>query len=118
MRRPARIAVSGAAGAWPDSGEPATAQTSAKHAKYRMNEAPSRAPLRLRGVRRGDLAASLPGVLVEPAHHVKLRPDVVRGLGAGPVILLVELQQLDRHSAHLQRRVIFLGLRHGGPPIQ
>src|SRR5438093_8967250 len=47
-----------------------------------------------------------PCVLVEPAHHVELRSDVVRRLRSGAVILLVELQQLGRHALHLQRRVV------------
>src|SRR5262245_49295536 len=38
--------------------------------------------------RRRDAPAGLPGVLVEPAHHVELRPDVIRRLRSGAVILL------------------------------
>ena len=65
-----------------------------------------------------DLAASGARPLIEPTHHVELRPDVVRRLRAGAVILLVELQQLHRHALHLQRRVILLGLRHRRAAIE
>src|SRR5437867_2306070 len=68
------------------------------------------------GLRRAaDPAAILPSIFVEPTHHVQLRADVIGGLRSGAVILLVELQQPGRHALHLQRRVVFLRLRHRRP---
>src|SRR5215510_5937830 len=51
-----------------------------------------------------DAAAALARVLVEPTHHVELGSNVVRRLRARSVVLLIELQQLCRHSFDLERR--------------
>ena len=50
--------------------------------------------------------------LVVPAHHVELRAHPVRRLRSGAVVLALEAQQRRRHAAHLERRVVLLGLRH------
>src|ERR1700730_8810594 len=57
-------------------------------------------------------------VFLEPTHHVELRANIVGRLRPGAVILLVELEQRRRHTAHLERRVVLLGLRHRRSAIE
>src|SRR6266496_1753699 len=70
-----------------------------------------RASAGLAVARPGRRLGGAPPMLLEPAHHVKLRAHEVGRLRSRAVVLVVEAQHHGRYTAHLKGSVDLLGLR-------